>query len=229
MEVSVCVLGKDLFELKIVVILIKCVLDWKELFQGIYFCCMLLIWVMWFMSYMVVNGMIIWFLIFYCQVFNLLFQISIFYGFLILIIGVVVVVICVFFIDKVGCKWWYIGVLFVVLFLLVVFLWLGVMLVEQVLVFVSFVYVIVQIVIFLFYFYFVEIYLMCLWVFGIGVGSVWFRFGFLVGLMFVGFIMLVMGIQYVFVIFVVILLICVFLMVFFVVEIKGRVLEEFLL
>ena len=81
--------------------------NWRELFTGIYRKRTLSIWVMWFTSYMVGNGMITWLPTLYRQTFNLPLETSLEYGLYTAIAGVISSIICALLIDRVGRKRWY--------------------------------------------------------------------------------------------------------------------------
>ena len=81
----------------------------RELFEGVYRKRTLTIWVMWFCSYLVANGMITWLPTLYRQTFNLPLETTLLYGLLTSIAGVVAALFCAFLIDKVGRKRWYTG------------------------------------------------------------------------------------------------------------------------
>ncbi|WP_232757302.1 MFS transporter, partial [Xanthomonas sp. SHU 199] len=81
--------------------------DWRELFGSVYRKRTLVIWSLWFCSYLVANGIITWLPTLYRTHFGLSLQQSIAYGFFTSLAGVAAAVVCALSIDKVGRKRWY--------------------------------------------------------------------------------------------------------------------------
>ncbi|HUZ66594.1 MAG TPA: MFS transporter, partial [Beijerinckiaceae bacterium] len=82
--------------------------SWLELFKGIYRRRTLTIWVMWFSSYLVANGMIAWLPTLYRQTFNLPLAVSLRYGLLTSLAGLAAAIVCALLIDKIGrCGWYF--------------------------------------------------------------------------------------------------------------------------
>jgi putative MFS transporter len=200
--------------------------DWRELFQGIYRRRTLLIWAMWFCSYLVANGMITWLPTMYRQTFKLPIETSILYGLLTSVAGVVASVACALLIDKVGRKRWYVGAFLLAPVPLVVLALLGATSPLEVLVLAALAYAIVQTITFSLYLYSAELYPTRLRAFGTGLGSAWLRLGSAAGPIVVGWLMAAAGIQYVFVTFAAVLIVGGAVTAVLGIETKGRVLEE---
>jgi MFS transporter, putative metabolite:H+ symporter len=200
--------------------------DWRELFRGIYGRRTLTIGTMWFCSYLVANGMIVWMPTLYQQTFNLPLQTSLFYGLLTSIAGVIASVICALLIDKVGRKRWYAAAFLLASVPLVALAVRGADTPLQVLAFVSLAYAIVQTITFSLYLYSAEIYPTRLRAIGTGFGSAWLRLGSAAGPILVGLIMANLGINFVFGAFACVLLVGGIVTALGAIETKGRVLEE---
>ncbi len=201
-------------------------LGWKELFQGMYFKRSLVIWALWFGSYMVANGLITWLPTLYRQHFNLPLETSLAYGFITSAGGVVAAVICALLIDKVGRRRWYVGALFLAAIPLAILATTGASAPLKILALAGLGYALVQTVTFSLYLYSAELYPTRLRALGTGVGSAWLRMGSALGPLIVGFTVSGVGVQYVFGTFAVVLLITAIVTALFAIETKGRILEE---
>jgi len=200
--------------------------NWRELFQGIYRVRTLTIWVMWFASYVVANGMITWLPTLYSQTFNLPLGTSLSYGLLTSVAGVIAAFACALFIDKVGRKRWYMLAFLFGSAPLAALAILGAKTPIQVLVLASLAYAIIQTITFSLYLYSAEIYPTRLRAIGTGFGSAWLRLGSSAGPLIVGWLMASFGIQYVFGAFACILLVGAVVTALGAIETKGQSLES---
>lgn len=199
---------------------------WRELFSGMYRLRTVSIWVMWFTSYVVANGMITWLPTLYRQTFNLPLETALSYGLLTSVAGVVASIACALLIDRVGRKRWYTAAFLAAPVPLVVLAYLGATSPMQVLICAGLAYAIVQTITFSLYLYSAEIYPTRLRAVGTGLGSAWLRLGSSAGPMVTGWTMAYAGIQYVFAVFAVMLIVGAVITMLFAIETKGRVLEE---
>ncbi len=199
---------------------------WKELFRGMYFKRSLVIWTMWFGSYMVANGLITWLPTLYRQHFNLPLETSLAYGFITSAAGVVAAVVCALLIDKVGRRRWYVGALFLGSIPLAALTFAGATMPLQILILAGLGYALVQTVTFSLYLYSAELYPTRLRALGTGVGSAWLRLGSATGPLIVGVAVSGAGVQYVFGVFAVVLILTGIITSLFAIETKGRILEE---
>lgn len=218
--------GQELPEPNPTVTVVASKASWKDLFGGIYARRTLMIWTLWFCTYIVANGMITWLPTLYRQTFQLSLGTSLAFGFLTSLAGVVAAVICALSIDKVGRKRWYVWALCLAPIPLIVLAATGVSSAVQVLVFAGLAYAIVQTVTFSLYLYSAELYPTRMRAIGTGLGSAWLRLGSSVGPMIVGTVMAGWGIGYVFAIFAAILIFAAVVTAFFAIETKGKALEE---
>jgi putative MFS transporter len=202
------------------------VTDWKELFRGIYARRTLMIWGLWFCSYMVANGMITWLPTLYSKVYKLPLETALAYGLTTSVMGAAAAIVCALLIDKVGRKRWYTWAFLIAPLLLAYLGYTGAQTAEQVLIFAGLAYAIIQTITFSLYLYSAELYPTRLRALGTGLGSAWLRLGSSAGPIVVGWLMASAGIQYVFWTFAGLLLLGALITAFFAVETKGRVLEE---
>ena len=200
--------------------------NWRELFTGIYRKRTLSIWVMWFTSYMVGNGMITWLPTLYRQTFNLPLETALEYGLYTAIAGVVASIACALLIDRVGRKLWYTYALTLAPIPLLVLFFMGATSPTQVLICTGLAYGITQTVTYSLYLYSAEIYPTRLRALGTGLGSAWLRLGSSAGPLVVGWTIAYAGIQYVFALFAAFLLVGAAVTVLFATETKGKALEE---
>ncbi|HST88873.1 MAG TPA: MFS transporter, partial [Ktedonobacterales bacterium] len=200
--------------------------DWRELFQGTYRTRTLTIWVIWFSTYLVINGMITWMPTLYRDFFKLPLQTSLLYGFITSACGVLASICCALLIDRVGRKRWYVAALVLGCVPLLGLVVLGIDTVTHVLVLVSIAYAILQTIAFSLYLYSAELYPTRLRALGTGCGSAWLRLGSSSGPLIVGFVVAGYGVRYVFAVFAGILLIGAVLTYLFAIETKGKTLEQ---
>ncbi|HBK45827.1 MAG TPA: MFS transporter [Xanthomonadaceae bacterium] len=200
--------------------------NWRELFSSIYLKRTLVIWGLWFCSYMVANGLITWLPTLYRQHFGMPLQQSIAFGFLTSFAGVAASVVCALLIDKVGRKRWYTLAFAAGSVPLLALAMLGGTSALQVLVFAALAYAAVQTITFSLYLYSAELYPTRIRAIGTGVGSAWLRLGSASGPMLVGAVIAGLGIRYVFAAFALVLLVGAAITALFALETKGRSLEE---
>lgn len=200
--------------------------NWRELFSRVYCSRTLVIWALWFGSYMVANGLITWLPTLYRETFKLPLHTSLSYGFMTSALGVVAAVICALCIDRVGRKRWYVLALLVACVPLLALATLGATSATQVLVLAALAYAAVQTVTFSLYLYSAELYPTRLRAIGTGVGSAWLRLGSATGPILVGFIIGGYGVHLVFAAFAGVLLATAVVAALFAIETKGKVLEE---
>ncbi len=200
--------------------------NWRELFSGIYLKRTLMIWALWFTSYVVANGTITWLPTLYRQTFKLPLETSLAYGFTTSFAGLVGAVACALLIDKVGRKRWYVLAFLGGTIPLIALTLLGATSALQVLLLAGLAYAIVQTITFSLYLYSAELYPTRLRAIGTGVGSAWLRLGSSAGPILVGWVIAGFGIQYVFAVFAGVLLVGSAVTAVFATETKGRVLEE---
>lgn len=200
--------------------------NWRELFSRVYCRRTLVIWALWFGSYMVANGLITWLPTLYRETFKLPLHTSLSYGFMTSALGVVAAVICALCIDRVGRKRWYVLALLVACAPLLALAALGATSATQVLVLAALAYAAVQTVTFSLYLYSAELYPTRLRAIGTGVGSAWLRLGSATGPILVGFIIGGYGVHLVFAAFAGVLLATATVAALFAIETKGKVLEE---
>ncbi|UYC12887.1 MFS transporter [Xanthomonas sp. CFBP 8445] len=200
--------------------------DWRELFGSVYRKRTLVIWSLWFCSYLVANGIITWLPTLYRTHFGLSLQQSIAYGFFTSLAGVAAAVACALSIDQVGRKRWY-GLAFVAGGVpLLALAALGGTSAPQVLVFAALGYAAVQTITFSLYLYSAELYPTRIRAIGTGLGSAWLRLGSACGPLLVGAVIAGLGIRYVFAAFAAVLLAGAAVTWRFALETKGKSLEQ---
>jgi putative MFS transporter len=200
--------------------------DWRELFQGIYRPRTLTIWVIWFCTYLVINGMITWLPTLYREFFKLPLQTSLAYGFITSACGVVASIGCALLIDRVGRKRWYVAAFLLGCIPLVVLVVLGADTATHVLVLVAIAYAILQTIAFSLFLYSAELYPTRLRALGTGCGSAWLRLGSSTGPLIVGLIVADYGVRYVFAVFAGVLVLGALVTYLFAIETKGKALEQ---
>ena len=200
--------------------------DWRELFRGIYRRRTLTIWTMWFCSYLVANGMIVWLPTLYRQVYHLPLQTSLLYGLLTSIAGIVAAIVCAVSIDRIGRKRWYTAAFLLAPLPLAALAFSGADSGLQVLLLAGLGYAIVQTITFSLYLYSDELYPTRLRAIGTGFGSAWLRLGSSAGPILVGSIMTSLGIRYVFGAFALVLLLGAMVTALGAIETQGRTLED---
>jgi putative MFS transporter len=200
--------------------------DWRELFQGIYRPRTLTIWVIWFCTYLVINGLITWLPTLYRDFFKLPLQTSLGYGFITSACGVVASIGCALLIDRVGRKRWYVAAFLLGCIPLVVLVVLGADTATHVLILVAIAYAILQTIAFSLFLYSAELYPTRLRALGTGCGSAWLRLGSSAGPLIVGWVVAGYGVRYVFAVFAGVLVLGALITYLFAIETKGKALEQ---
>jgi MFS transporter, putative metabolite:H+ symporter len=200
--------------------------DWRELFQGIYRPRTLTIWVIWFCTYLVINGLITWLPTLYRDFFKLPLQTSLAYGFITSACGVVASIGCALLIDRVGRKRWYVAAFLLGCIPLAVLVVLGADTATHVLILVAIAYAILQTIAFSLFLYSAELYPTRLRALGTGCGSAWLRLGSSAGPLIVGWIVAGYGVRYVFAVFAGVLVLGALITYLFAIETKGKALEQ---
>ncbi|HEV7777022.1 MAG TPA: MFS transporter [Luteibacter sp.] len=200
--------------------------SWRDLFSGIYRKRTLVLWTLWFCSYLINNGLATWLPTLYRTVFDIPLQTSLLYGLIMTSVAVVVSFVCAITIDKVGRRPWYIGAFLLAIVPMLV-LWLtGAGTAMRILVLATCTYAIIQTVTYSLYLYSAELYPTRMRAVGAGLGSAWLRAGSMAGPALIGFVVAESGIALVFGAFALVALIGGVVCALFAVESKGRVLEE---
>jgi MFS transporter, putative metabolite:H+ symporter len=200
--------------------------DWRELFQGIYRLRTLTTWVIWFCTYLVINGLITWLPTLYRDFFKLPLQTSLAYGFITSACGVAASICCALLIDRIGRKRWYVAAFVLGSIPLVVLVVLGADTATHVLILVAIAYAILQTIAFSLYLYAAELYPTRLRALGIGCGSAWLRLGSSSGPLIVGWVVSGYGVRYVFAVFAGVLVLGALVTYRFAIETKGKALEQ---
>lgn len=200
--------------------------DWRELFQGIYRVRTLTTWVIWFCTYLVINGMITWLPTLYREFFKLPLQTSLAYGFITSACGVVASICCALLIDRIGRKRWYVAAFLLGSIPLAVLVILGADTATHVLTLVAIAYAILQTIAFSLYLYSAELYPTRLRALGTGCGSAWLRLGSSSGPLIVGWVVSGYGVRYVFAVFAGVLVLGALVTYRFAIETKGKALEQ---
>ena len=204
----------------------KAHVDWRELFGPTYRRRTLMLWALWFSTYMVNNGLVTWLPTLYTKVFNVPLQTALGYGFATNLFGVLTSIICALFIDRVGRRRWYIAAFFVAVVPLVALFALGAKSAIEVLVLATLAYGTIQTITYSLYLYTAELYPTRIRAIGSGTGSAWLRIGSSVGPLVVAQVMAAAGVNWVFLVFAGILVIGGIICAMFAIETRQRVLEE---
>jgi putative MFS transporter len=199
---------------------------WRELFSPAYRVRTLMLWVLWFSSYLVINGMVTWLPTLYRSIFNLPLSTSLAYGFTMTGISVCVGLSCALNIDRVGRRRWFTVAFFLGMIPLLILAATGAKSATQVLVFATAAYSIIQTVTLGLYLYTGELYPTRIRAIGTAFGSAWLRLGSAIGPALVGLIVGASGIDMVFLTFAGVLCIGGVVCFLFSLESKGRILEE---
>jgi MFS transporter, putative metabolite:H+ symporter len=199
---------------------------WRELFSPMYRERTLMLWALWFTTYVVNNGLVTWLPTLYTKIFNIPLQTALGYGFATNIFGVFTSIVCAFYIDRVGRRRWYIAAFFLATIPLLCLFVLGANSATEVLLLATLTYGIAQTVAFSLYLYTAELYPTRIRALGSGAGSAWLRIGSSVGPLIVAQVVALSGINWVFLGFSVILAIGGTICAGFGVETRRRVLEE---
>lgn len=186
----------------------------------------LLLWVLWFGTYLINNGLVTWLPTLYRTVFGLPVRQAIGLGFGMTSLACLAALVCALCIDKVGRRRWYAGALggaSVALFTLYA---VGAPGVAYVFIFTTITYSCVQTITYSLYLYSAELYPTRLRATGAGFGSAWLRAGSMAGPWLIGLIVDSHAITYVFMVFGVIATLTGVVCWLFAPETTGRSLEE---
>jgi putative MFS transporter len=197
-----------------------------ELLSGIYLKRTLVVWALWFTTYLAFYGIGTWVPSIYRTVFELSVQQSLLYGLITIFAGLVSAFAAAMLIDVVGRKAWLSGALALGAVALLVLWLLGATSPQQVLLWSALGYACVGSVAIAAYLYTPEVYPTRMRALGTSVGSAWLRLASIIGPTFVGFILTSSSIPYVFLGFGVVSLIGAVIVGLFAVETKEQRLEE---
>jgi putative MFS transporter len=161
----------------------------KELFGPLYGPRSLMLWAMWFGTYMINNGLVTWLPTLYKTVFDMPVAKAITYGFISTGFALVASLACALLIDKVGRRRWYIGALFFAVIPLVALYLEGATSPLMVMALATPAYAALQTVTYSLYLYSGELYPTRLRSLGAGLGSAWLRAGSMAGPWVIGMIM----------------------------------------
>jgi MFS transporter, putative metabolite:H+ symporter len=199
---------------------------WSELFSVTYRKRTLMLWTLWFTSYMANNGLVTWLPTLYTKVFDVPLQTALGYGFVTNVFGVVTSILCAIYIDRVGRRRWYIVAFFLGTAPLLTLFALGAQSPIEVLILATFGYGIIQTITFSLYLYTAELYPTRIRAIGSGAGSAWLRIGSSVGPLVIAQVVAISNINWVFLVFAVVLAIGGTVCALMAIETRQRVLEE---
>lgn len=200
--------------------------NWRELFSEFYRPRTFMIWVLWITSYMINNGLTTWLPTLYKSVFGLSLQTSLVNGFFTQAAAVVASIVCALYIDKVGRRKWYVTAFSLAILPLAALFFDSALSADKVFVFCTAAYACLQTVTFSLYLYSAEIYPTRIRAIGAGFGSAWLRLGSALGPVVVGLIVADSGVAWVFCFFGLVALIGAVVCWRFMIETRGRILEE---
>ncbi|AOH84353.1 hypothetical protein AWL63_10640 [Sphingomonas panacis] len=183
LEASAIKSGKTLAEPRVIakVAAAKPVGSLKELFGAFYGPRTLLLWIMWFGTYMINNGLVTWLPTLYKTVFDMSVSKAIGWGFITTGVALVASLICALTIDRVGRRRWYIGALFFSVVPLLALYLQGATTPLAVLLLATPAFAAMQTVTYSLYLYSGELYPTRLRSLGAGLGSAWLRAGSMAG------------------------------------------------
>lgn len=197
-----------------------------ELLSGIYLRRTLVVWVLWFTTYLAFYGIGTWVPSIYRTVFELSVERSLLYGLITIFAGLVSAFAAAMLIDVVGRRIWMSGALALGAVALLTLWFLGATSPQQVLLWSALGYACVGSVAIVAYLYTPEVYPTRMRALGTSVGSAWLRLASIIGPTFVGIILTSSSIPYVFLGFGVVSLIGAVIVGLFAVETKEQRLEE---
>jgi putative MFS transporter len=197
-----------------------------ELLSGIYLRRTLVVWALWFTTYLAFYGIGTWVPSIYRTVFELSVQQSLLYGLITIFAGLLSAFAAAMLIDVVGRKVWMSGALALGAVALLVLWFLGATSAQQVLLWSALGYACVGSVAIAAYLYTPEVYPTRMRALGTSVGSAWLRLASIIGPTFVGIILTSSSIPYVFLGFGVVSLVGAVIVGLFAIETKEKRLEE---
>ncbi|TDF94856.1 MFS transporter [Paenibacillus piri] len=198
----------------------------RELFKGVYRKRTLVLWSIWFTSYLAFYGVSTWVPSIFKSVFNLSVEQSLLYGLVLILAGVVSAFICALTIDIVGRKAWITSSMLLGAASFITLWLIGAKTPAQVLIWASIGYAWVAVVTMAVYLYTPELYPTRMRALGTSLASAWLRLSSIIGPTYVGFILTNSSISYVFLGFGVVSLAGGIIFGLFGIETKGKSLEE---
>ncbi|HEX4410207.1 MAG TPA: MFS transporter [Xanthobacteraceae bacterium] len=196
-----------------------------DLFGPLYLRRTLVVWLIWFTSYLVNYGLSIWLPTVYRTVFKLPLDVALRYGLITVAIGLIGTVIAAFIIDYVGRKWLF-GICFAgAAASLIVLSTIANATPEQVLTYITIAYFFVTAINLGVYLYTPELYPTRVRALGVGTATAWLRFASMLGPIAVGYV-IGSGLQTVFLSFGLITAVTAVITLIFAVETKKRLLEQ---
>ena len=197
----------------------------SDLFGELYLRRTLVVWVIWFASYLVNYGLAIWLPTIYRTVFKLPLEVSLRYGLIMQVAGLVGTFVCAMTIDAIGRRVWFAVAFAASAASLGMLATIGSPTAEQVLLYMSVAYLFISTINIGLILYTPELYPTRVRALGVGTATAWLRFASIIGPTAVGY-MIAGGLSSVFLWFGVVAAVGAVITAFFAVETKGRVLEE---
>ena len=199
--------------------------SWSDLFSAQYLRRTLVVWLMWFAAYLITYGLTVWLPTIYRTVFHLPLALSLQYGLLTQVIGLLGTLTCALTIDYFGRRPWF-AVSFAGCAIALGTLWfIGASSPERVLAIVSIAFFFSSVLSIGVYLYTPELYPTRARAMGVGIATAWLRLASMIGPSVVG-LMIGGGLENVFLAFGLIAAIAALVTALFAIETKGRVLEE---
>lgn len=199
---------------------------WKDLFTGIYLSRTLVVWVLWFASYLILNGLSTWVPTLYKTVFNTPLQTSVTYGLVTSVAGLAGCFLVAFLIDRTGRRPWFTTVLSLSGLAFIVLWRLGAPSATTVLIYTSAAALFVNSIAMALFLYTPEIYPTRIRALGVSVSSAWLRLASIIGPILIGLTIQHSRLAVVFLEFGLMALLAALVAGPFCVETKGRALEE---
>jgi len=199
--------------------------SWSDLFGPLYLRRTLVVWVIWFAAYFMNYGLVIWLSTIFRTVFKLPLDVSLRYGMITQVAGLIGTLICALTIDYVGRKPYFALSFFAAAISLGLLAMQPTPTADQVLAYVTVAYFFVSTINIGAYLYTPELYPTRSRALGVGTATAWLRFASMIGPTAVGY-MISGGLPSVFAMFAAAALIAAVITGAFAVETKGRVLEE---
>jgi MFS transporter, putative metabolite:H+ symporter len=207
--------------------------SWADLFGPLYLRRTLVVWVIWFSAYFVNYGLSIWLTTVYRTVFQLPLDVSLRYGFITQVVGLVGTLICALAIDHVGRRPWFALSFAAAAIALGALAMFPAPTAEQVLISMTIAYFFVSTINIGVYLYTPELYPTRVRALGVGTATAWLRFASIIGPIVVGTMIgarltpaQIPDLPKVFLAFAAVAAIAAAITAIFAVETKGRVLEE---
>ena len=207
--------------------------SWSDLFGPFYLRRTLTVWVIWFSAYFVNYGLSVWLPTIYRTVFQLPLDVSLRYGLITQVVGLIGTAICAFSIDHVGRRLWFALAFFGAALALCALAFYPTPSAEQVLTCVTIAYFFVSTINIGVYLYTPELYPTRVRALGVGTATAWLRLASMIGPAMVGWMIgarltpaQVPDVPKVFLAFGAVALVAAVITGLFAVETKGRVLEE---